>query len=140
MNSLTLHSAVRMFRPAIALLLAAIALAGCSGLGAKKDEGPTDPNAYPANYRTQIANFLRQSLVNRSDFRGASISPPTLQPVGNNQRYIVCVKFNPNSSIKTKVAIYFAAIVSQFIDATPAQCDNAAYQPFTELQAALPPV
>jgi len=123
-----------------AAVLAAMILAGCSGLGGTKKEQPTDPNAYPANYRTQIATFLRQSLVNRSDFRGASISPPTLQPVGDSQRYIVCVKFSPNSSIKPKVAIYFAGMISQFIDATPAQCDNAAYQPFTELQAAVPAI
>ena len=127
-----------IFRRSAVLLLAVIALAGCSGLGGTKKEQSTDANAYPANYRTEIAAFLRQSLVNRGDFRGASISQPTLQTVGSAQRYVVCVKFNPNSPIKPKVAIYFGGMVSQFIDATPAQCDNAAYQPFTELDAALP--
>jgi len=130
------------FAVGVALIAAVMVLAGCSGGGfgaPKKEEPPTDPNAYPATYRTQIATFLRQSLTNRNDFRGASISAPTLKPIGNNQRYTVCVKFNPNSQIKTKVAIYFAGMISQFIDATPEQCDSAAYQPFTELQAALPP-
>jgi len=128
-----------IFRRSTVLLLAAATLAGCSGLGgAKKDEALKDPNAYPANYRTQIATFLRQSLTNRSDFRGAFISPPALKPVGGGQRYVVCVRFNPSSQIRTKVAIYFADMISQFVDATPEQCDNAAYQPFIELEAALP--
>ncbi|MFZ3309427.1 MAG: hypothetical protein WA280_08685 [Xanthobacteraceae bacterium] len=120
--------------------LMAIALAGCSGLGgAKKDAAPADPNAYPANYRKQIADFLRQSLTNRPNFRGALISQPILMPIGDNQRYMVCVQFHGNGQVKTKVAIYFADMIAQFIDATPEQCGSVAYMPFTELAAALPP-
>lgn len=130
---------MKLCRLGTALLLATMAAAGCSNFGgAKKEERAADPNTYPATYRTQIATFLRQSLTNRADFRGATISPPVLKPVGDNQRYTVCVQFNPNSQIKTKVAIYFAGMVSQFIDATPEQCGNAAYQPFPELEAATP--
>ena len=128
------------FGAGVAVVLAAMTLAGCSGFGgAKKQEPPPDPNAYPANYRTQIVAFLRQSLTNRNDFRGALISPPVLKPVGNSQRYIVCLQFNPTSQIKPKVAIYFAGMISQFVDSTPDQCGDAAYQPFPELAAALPP-
>ena len=134
-----LHSAMRNYGAGTAVLLAAMTLAGCSGFGgAKKQESLADPNAYPANYRTQITAFLRQSLTNRADFRGALISPPALKPVGDSQRYIVCVQFNPNSQIKSKVAIYFAGMISQFIDSTPDQCGDAAYQPFPELAAASP--
>lgn len=124
-------------RPAI--LLAGLMVAGCSSLSAKKEEAPKDPNTFPANYRTQIAQFLRQSLANRSDFRGAQISPPTLKQVGDNQRYVVCLMFNPGSQIKPKVAIYFGGLVSQFVDSTPDQCAGAAYAPFKELEAAVPP-
>jgi len=128
------------FRAAASAALIATALAGCSGLGGpKKDAAPTDPNAYPASYRTQIAAFLRQSLGSRADFRGALIAQPTLMPIGDSQRYMVCVQFHGNGQVKTKVAIYFAGMISQFLDATPEQCGTAAYTPFTELAAALPP-
>ena len=115
-----------------------VALAGCSGLGAKKEAAPTDPNAYPANYRKQLADFLRQSLTSRPEFRGALISQPILMPIGDSQRYMVCVQFHGNGQVKTKVAIYFADMISQFVDATPEQCGSVAYTPFTELAAALP--
>ena len=117
----------------------AMALAGCSSFGAKKDVAPTDPNAYPANYRKQIADFLRQSLTNRPNFRGALIAQPILMPIGDSQHYMVCVQFHGNGQVRTKVAIYFAAMIAQFIDATPEQCGSVAYTPFTELAAALPP-
>ncbi len=128
------------FRLNIAVALLTLALAGCSGFGGpKKDAGPTDPNAFPANYRTQIATFLRQSLTNRADFRGALIAPPALLPIGDGQRYMVCVQFHGNGQVKNKVAVYFAGMIAQFVDATPEQCGSAAYTPFTELAAALPP-
>jgi len=125
----------------VALALLSFAVAGCSGFGGPKKEDVVvvDPNQYPANYRTQIVEFLRQSLTNRADFRGAMISPPILKQVGDNPRYVVCMQFNGNSQIKSKVAIYFAGMIAQFIDSTPEQCGDAAYQPFKELGAALPP-
>ena len=118
----------------------ALALAGCSGFGGpKKDVAPTDPNSYPANYRKQISEFLRQSLTSRPDFRGTLISQPILMPIAGEQRYMVCVQFHGNNQTKTKVAIYFAGMISQFVDATPEQCGSVPYTPFTELAAALPP-
>lgn len=136
------------FRVGVALLSAAVTLAavavtaaGCSGFGAKKqdNEPVSDPNAFPATYRTQLTAFLRQSLTDRADFRGALISPPTLKPIADSQRYMVCVQFNGHSKLKNKVAIYFGGQMAQFIDSTPAQCGDAAYQPFNELEAAVPP-
>lgn len=122
-------------RAGMAATLVALMLAGCSG--PKKDVA-IDPNAYPANYRKQIADFLKQSLTNRADFRGALISAPILMPVGNSPRYAVCVQFHGNGVIKNKVAIYFAAQLAQFVDSTPEQCGSVAYTPFTELAAAMP--
>jgi hypothetical protein len=124
---------------AVAAVLAA-ALSACSGLGGpKKDAAPTDPNAYPVNFRKQIAEFLRQSLTTRADFRGALISQPILMPIGDSQRYMVCVQFHGNGQVKTKVTVYFAGMIQQFLDATPEQCGSVPYSPFTELGAVLPP-
>ena len=122
----------------VAAALLAAAVAGCGFGGPKNGAAATDPNVYPTNYRTQITEFLRQSLSSRADFRGALISQPVLKSVGDSQRYIVCLQFNGNSQIKNKVAIYFAGMISQFIDSTAEQCGDAAYQPFKELAAAVP--
>jgi hypothetical protein len=133
------HTTTAQFRSGLAAALIAAALAGCSGFGGpKKEVAATDPNAYPANYRTQIATFLRQSLTNRADFRGALIGQPTLMPIGDSQRYMVCVQFHGNGVVKNKVAIYFAGLISQFVDSTPEQCGSTSYTPFPELAAALP--
>lgn len=118
------------------LVMAAVALAGCSN--ARKDQLVIDPNAPPTNYRSTLVAFLRQSLTNRADFRGAMISEPVLKPVGPSQHYIVCVQFNPRSQIKTKAAVFLSGQMTQFVDATPEQCADAAYQPFKELDAAVP--
>jgi len=117
------------------LVMAAAALAGCSK---DKEVAPIDPNALPTNYRSTLVQFLRQSLTNRADFRGAMISEPTLKTVGGSQHYIVCVQFNPRSAIKIKAAVYLAGQMTQFVDATPEQCADANYQPFKELDAAIP--
>jgi hypothetical protein len=75
-------------------VLAAGALAGCSGFGKNQQTAASDPNVFPANYRSTLVTFLRQSLTNRDDFHGAMISEPALRPVGQSQHYIVCVQFN----------------------------------------------
>ena len=119
-----------------ALLPAVLSAAGCS----KKDDPQVaaDSNAFPANYRKDIARFLRQSLTNRADFRGAMISEPAMKPVEDSQHYVVCVQFNPKSTIKTKAVVFLGGRMTQFVDSTPAQCADAAYQPFKELDAATP--
>jgi hypothetical protein len=134
---------MRDFRLIVAAVLAAVAFtaAGCSSFGGSKSAQPqpaADPNTYPADYRTQIVAFLRQSLTDRADFRGAMISAPTLKPIGDSQRYMVCVQVTGRGQAKTKVAIYLAGLMTQFIDATD-QCTGAAYLPFKELEAAVPP-
>ena len=123
-------------------LLAAVALtaAGCSGFGGSKDkqQPAPDSNAFPDTYRAQLTGFIRQSLTDRADYRGALIAPPMLKPVGDNPHYVVCVQFNGRGQIKNKVAIFLGGQMTQFIDSTPAQCADAAYQPFKELEGAVP--
>jgi hypothetical protein len=122
-------------RAGMILIMAGAALAGCSK---DKQAAVIDPNALPANYRATLVAFLRQSLTNRADFRGAMISEPVLKSVGDSQHYIVCVQFNPRSQLKTKAAVFLSGQMTQFIDASPEQCADAAYQPFKELDAAIP--
>lgn len=123
-----------------ALLLAAGLLGACSGGfgGFGKKPAPAlavNPDAYPANYRKQIATMLTTDLHDRADFRGAFIAPPALKPVagGATQHYVVCVLFTGHNDKRTKAVIYLEGRPNEFLDATPQQCDGAPYQPFTEL-------
>ena len=127
---------MKAHRAGLILILVAEALAGCSGKS--QQAAAIDPNILPTNYRSGLVSFLRQSLTNRADFRGAMISEPALKPVAGSQHYVVCVQFNPRSAIKTKAAVYLAGQMTQFVDAMPEQCADASYQPFKELDAATP--
>jgi hypothetical protein len=126
---------MNVHRAGMVLVMAAVALGGCS---ARKEQQAVDPNALPTNYRSTLVAFLRQSLTNRADFRGAMISEPALKPVGPSQHYIVCIQFNPRSQIKTKAAVFLSGQMTQFIDASPEQCADAVFSPFKELDAAIP--
>jgi hypothetical protein len=120
----------------IALLLTSLVIAGCSK--APKPETATDPTVLPTDYRNQIATYLSQLLPDRADFRSSLIGAPTLEQVGAGQHYIVCVMLNGRNQHKEKVVVYLGNMINQFIDATPGQCSNAAYQPFNELATWLP--
>jgi hypothetical protein len=125
---------MNVHRTGMVLVMAAVALGGCT----RKEQQVVDPNALPTNYRSTLVAFLRQSLTNRADFRGAMVSEPALKPVGDSQHYIVCIQFNPRSQIKTKAAVFLSGQMTQFIDASPEQCADAVYSPFKELDAAIP--
>jgi hypothetical protein len=120
-------------------VLAAMTVADCSALtGNANTKAAPDPNAFPAQYQLNIAKYLRTELQDRSDFHGAMISQPAIKPVETSQRYVVCVRFNPRSKIKDKAAVFLSGSITQFVDATPAQCGDAQYQPFRELDAVGP--
>jgi hypothetical protein len=130
------HRFMRVVCASIALMLAAGALAACTS--SSKPQPTPDPNLFPANYRTALVTFLRQSLTNKADFRGVMISEPTMKSIEGSQHYVVCVQFNPQSAIKTKAAVFLGGRMTQFVDAAPDQCADVAYQPFKELDAANP--
>jgi hypothetical protein len=120
------------------LLLAALALAGCSSFGGSKRRQPVlavDPNAYPTAYRGQIATLLTMQLTNPIEFRTALISQPALKPVpdGTEPHYVVCLQYPNRTEHQIKVVIFLEGAPTQYIDATPQQCGDAAYGPFTEL-------
>jgi len=145
-----MRTAMSTRRTGAAAFLAALALAGCSsglpalpGLGGQKPAQPAatvDLNVYPANYRRQIAVMLSTVLSSRADFTNAMIAPPALKPVADsaNLHYVVCIQYNNRTEERNKVVIYLGGDPQQYVDATPPQCGDAAYQPFTELAAALP--
>ena len=123
----------------MAAAIMAASAAGCSFNTQHPAAPAVDPNLFPQNYRKQIAVFLSQELLDRADFRGARISPPALKSVGGAEpHYVVCLQFSGRSQIKNKLAMYLAGEITQFVDSTPEQCGDAAYQPFTELEMVVP--
>jgi len=130
-------------RAGLCLLTASLSVAGCSGFsgfGHAKPQVVVDPNAYPANYRKQIATLLTTSLSSRADFHGTFIAPPVLKqvPESKTPHYVVCLQFTGGGVQKTKVVIYLEGVPNEFVDPTPEECAGAAYQPFTELEAEVP--
>ena len=118
-----------------ALLLASLAIAGCSNT----PKPAADANVLPTDYRNQVATYLGQVVTDRADFRNSMISAPVLKQVGASEHYVVCVMLNGRNQHKEKLVIYLGANINQFVDAAPGQCADAAYQPFKELAALLPP-
>lgn len=121
-------------------IASALALAGCGAneyLGKPKEP---DPNLFPAKYRQEILDTLRQTLEEPTNIRDAYISEPALTTVAKEQRYTVCVRENSRDSAKqykgTKehIAYFFAGRLNQLLDATKEQCGKAAYKPFPELE------
>jgi hypothetical protein len=119
----------------VTLLLAAVAVAGCSNT----PKPAADANVLPTDYRNQVATYLGQVVIDRADFRNSMIGTPVLKQVGASEHYIVCVMLNGHNQHKEKVVIYLGININQFVDATPGQCADTAYQPFKELAALLPP-
>jgi hypothetical protein len=136
---------MKSWRASVICFLAVLALGGCGGsslFGGPKRQAaaPVDPNAYPANYRTQIATMLTTVLSDRGDFHRALIAPPELKPVAESAtpHYVVCLQLNGRGQPRTKVVVYLDGIPTQFVDATPEQCTGVAYQSFTELELETP--
>lgn len=127
-------TAMKIVYVRIALLLASLAIAGCS-----TPTPAVDTNVMPTDYRNQVATYLGQVVTDRADFRNSMIGAPVLKQVGASEHYIVCVMLNGRNQHKEKIVIYLGPNINQFIDAAPGQCADAAYQPFKELAALLPP-
>ena len=120
-----------------ALTVAALALAACSGA---KTGPEVDPNLVPTDYEREVLNTLRSSLDSPTNVREAFISPPALRPVGQEQRYSVCMRFNARDTsnqyigVKEHIGWFYGGRLNQLIEATPGQCAGAAYRPWPALE------
>ncbi|MGH6980401.1 MAG: hypothetical protein ACREFC_04270 [Stellaceae bacterium] len=113
-----------------------MALAACGG--GKVPE--VDPNIVPANFRQEVLDTLRTTLDDPTNVRDAFISDPALTPVGNDQRYTACVRYNARDLNRTyvgnkeRIAYFFGGHLNQLVEADKGQCAKAAYKPFPELE------
>ena len=82
----------RPLRGLLALCLAAT-LAGCAS-GRLREEREARINVYPDNYRADILAGMHSYLSDPTHIRDAYVSQPSLKPIGRQNRYAACVRFN----------------------------------------------
>jgi hypothetical protein len=127
----------------------AVALAGCSS-GRLREERETRINVYPDTYRTDLAAALHTYVSDPTHIRDAYVSDPAIRPIGTQNRYAACVRFNARNSdgrytgSKDALAVFVAGRFDQFVDpadpssqANPVKelCSQAEYKRFPELEA-----
>ncbi len=133
----------------------AVALAGC-GSGRSREERDERINIYPASYRTDLLAALHTYVSDPTHIRDAYVSDPAIRPIGTQNRYAACVRFNARNSdgryvgSRDVLAVFVAGRFDQFIDEStpfgPANeanattfvkelCGAAEYKRFPELEA-----
>jgi hypothetical protein len=139
LHGVNIHRGVSM------AVLLALALGGCSGFGTSKPPPlPTDPNVFPANYKSDVADFLRTYLNNPTKVRDAYISAPALKPFGSGTHYISCLRYNPRDAgnrytgNEEWVAAFLGGRLNQFLPGNPELCASAVYQRFPEAEVLVP--
>jgi hypothetical protein len=111
-------------------------LAACSG--SKPQD--IDPNLMPTGYRQEILDTLAKTLDDPTNVHDAFLSDPVLTPIGNDQRYSACVRYNARDlshsyvGSKERIAYFYGGRLNQLVEADNGQCAKAAYKPFPELE------
>ena len=137
----------------LAAVTLAVALAGC-GSGRLREERETRINVYPDSYRTDLVAALHTYVSDPTHIRDAYVSDPAIRPIGTQNRYAACVRFNARNSdgryigSKDALAVFVAGRFDQFVDpstgptdpssqANPVKelCSQAEYKRFPELEA-----
>jgi hypothetical protein len=134
--------AVPAMNKSVTLMMLVGTVGGCGGSGHWMSAGPKPIEqevVYPANYKSELLDFMRTFLADPTNVRDALISEPALASSGTQNHYFVCIRYNARVDGKylgmtSKLATYYGGQINQFIDAATDQCGNAAYQPFPELE------
>jgi hypothetical protein len=97
-------------------------------------------NAYPSSYKSELLAFLRTYLNDPTHVRDASISEPTIKPLGRANRYVVCVRYTARKdngdygAPRESAAVFIGGKFNQIVDAKGEVCAGVAYQSFPELE------
>src|ERR1700704_5900974 len=104
-----------MVRTLMLLAIVGTGFAGCSWFDKTPEKTvAVDPNIAPTNTRAGLLTFLQNQLVDPVGVRDAYITEPTLQPLGTEPRYFVCVRYNAKDAYgqytgnREFIAIYFS--------------------------------
>jgi hypothetical protein len=129
------------WRNAAALLLAALALAGCSSDWKRARERSDEVYlTAPANYRADILAFMHTYLNDPSGVRDAFISEPSKRTLESIERYSVCLRYTARKSgggyapSKDSLVLFREGRLDRIVDNAKEICKDAAYQPFPELE------
>jgi len=136
----------------VALALA-MALAGC-GASRSREEREERINVHPDNYRADLLAALHTYVNDPTNIRDAYLSDPAIKPLGTQNRYVACVRYNAKNSDgrytgnREVLATFVAGRFDQFVDLqlNPANqssqatamkelCAQADYKRFPELEA-----
>ena len=120
------------------LAIAAAALGACSSTSSAPE---ANPNVFPTQYRNEIMTTLTTELDDPTGIRQASITDPMLRQAGQEQRYVVCMRFDSRDQqhrylgMTERIAYFYAGHLNQLVKTTsPDQCAGAAYKPWPELE------
>jgi hypothetical protein len=126
-------------------IILALLLGGCAHHRAEEAAGASGINAYPTNYKSDIAAGMHAYLNDPTGIRDAAIAEPVLKAASMTMpsRYVVCLRFNAKKNatvyagVQNVAAVFLAGRFDQFVD-TPKEvqelCADATYAPFPELQ------
>jgi hypothetical protein len=127
----------------LALSMAAPWIGGCS-FTSIETKSQSEPNVFPADYKPEIAAFLRMNLANPRKVRDAYIATPVLRTVGGQPRYVTCVRYNAQNieykyeGNKENLATFLGGRMNQFVDSDPQICPGLAYQRYPEIENMVP--
>jgi hypothetical protein len=140
------------FRPTTALLVSGLglALAACAGSGAREAH-EARINVYPDSYKADLAGAVHAYVADPTNIRDAYVSEPALRTIGQQNRYLACLRFNAKNSDgryagnKDLVALFVSGRFDQFLEQPPSLvaearegCKQAEYHRFPELEALKP--
>jgi hypothetical protein len=132
-------------RLAISIFLAAtLLLAGCASIDSETKAG----NAYPANYREIVRDYVLSHFRDPYSIRDPFIAPPKLAmgpmllpTAGMVTPWFVCVRANAKNAFgayagatPTVLAVYAGRVDNAFEGpAWASECSDAKYEPFPEI-------
>ncbi len=136
---------------AVAVSLSSSLLGGCSGsslegfaFGKVRETPKDDGHTFPADYKQEVAAFMRTYLENPRQVRDAFIGAPVQRPIAGAPRYVTCVRYNPRNpenkyeGNKERFVIFHAGKVTQFLESDPQVCAGLAYQRYPEIESMVP--
>ena len=127
----------------IAWLAIPLLLAACSSDWTRGRESSAQMhNVFPQSYRSEIVALMRTYLNDPTGVRDTYVSEPAQRTVDGIARYVSCVRYNARKTggqyagSRDSMVLFRGGRLDRIVDneAARAQCKDAAYTPFPELQ------
>jgi hypothetical protein len=118
-------------------------IAGCSSDWTRdRDASAQVHSVYPQNYKSEIIALMRTYLNDPTGVRDAFVSEPSQRTIDGITRFTSCVRYNAKkgggqyAGNKDSMVLFRGGRLDRIADneMVRAQCREAAYAPFPELQ------